>query len=133
MRVLLSLLGFCSAGCGVIGLFVPVWPSTVFFIVAVALFAKSNPRAERWILEHPTIGRGLSAWQEERAIARPAKIAASIAILLSFGVSVYFIEMLWLRVALSVFGACLILFLCTRPEPRERKPLTESVKGNDAA
>ena len=135
MRVLLSLLGFVSVGFGVAGLFLPVWPSTVFFLIALALFAKSNPRMEKWILEHPKIGSGLRAWREEGAIARSAKIAASVAILLSIGASIYLMHQLWVQLALAVTAIALVLFLCSRPEPSSnmRKPLAPGAKGNDAA
>jgi uncharacterized membrane protein YbaN (DUF454 family) len=133
MRVILSLLGFASVGFGIAGIFIPVWPSTVFFIVALGLFAKSNPAAERWLIEHPVVGPGLRAWREHGAISRSAKIVASLAILLSIGASIYFVGALWLQIVLATIAVSLILFICSRPEPRIKMPFTDVVKGNDAA
>jgi uncharacterized membrane protein YbaN (DUF454 family) len=114
---MLSLLGFTSLGFGIAGFFLPVWPSTVFFIVAAALFAKSNPKMERWLMEHPRVGPSLRAWREEKAIARSAKIAATLAIIISFGISIFFANLLWLQAGLFALGAALVVFICTRPEP----------------
>lgn len=133
MRVLLSLLGFTSVGFGIAGIFIPVWPSTVFFIIALALFAKSNPAAEKWLIEHPSVGPGLRAWREHGAISRSAKVIASVTILLSIGASIYFVGALWMQIGLAVTAVSLILFICSRPEPRVEKPFTDVVKGNDAA
>jgi len=133
MRLLLSMLGFASVGFGVAGIFIPVWPSTVFFIVAAALFAKSNPKAERWLLEHAKIGPGLKNWREQGAIARKAKVVASFTILISFLISIYFIGALWLQTAMILTALCLIIFIFTRPEPKIELPFTNKMKGNDAA
>lgn len=118
MRILLSALGFGSVAAGVIGFFVPIWPSTVFFIVALALFAKSNPEAERRLLEHPRIGQALRDWRSENAISRKSKVTASILIVVTIGVSIYFSEVLWLRWLLVVIAILLVIFLCTRREPK---------------
>lgn len=118
MRVVLSTLGFVAVTAGIIGFFVPLWPSTVFFIVALALFAKSNPEAERRLLEHPRIGSALRNWRSEHAISRKTKVTASIVIVVTIGVSIYFSEILWLRWLLAVIAIILVVFLCTRREPK---------------
>jgi uncharacterized protein len=133
VRIALSILGFVSVGFGVVGLFLPIWPSTVFFIVAVALFAKSNPKAERWLLEHPAIGPGLRLWREQKAISRTAKVTAGCVIFVTFALSIYLINRIWLQVSLALLGVGLILFICTRPSPRKSLPFAETAKGNDVA
>ena len=47
---------------------------------SAACFARSSPRLEAWLLNHPRFGPALCAWREERAIPRRAKIAACIGI-----------------------------------------------------
>jgi len=118
MRILLSALGFGSVAVGIIGFFVPIWPSTVFFIVALALFAKSNPEAERKLLEHPRMGRALRDWRAEHAISRKTKVTASTLIVGTIGVSIFFSEHPWLRWLLAVTAILLVAFLCTRREPK---------------
>ena len=129
MRILLAVIGFVAVGCGVIGLFVPLWPSTVFFLIAAALFAKSSPKAEKWLLEQPTIGSTLRNWREKRAISRSAKISATIAIALSFAISILVLDLMWLRIALALFALALIIFICTRTEVTD----TMRAKRNDVA
>jgi hypothetical protein len=71
-------LGGLAAGIGVVGIVVPLLPSTPFFILAAAAFARSSPRLEAWLLRHPRIGPGLVAWRTRRAIPRRAKWAATL-------------------------------------------------------
>ncbi|MDQ2987042.1 MAG: YbaN family protein [Armatimonadota bacterium] len=118
MKPLLTICGFLAIGLGTAGLFIPVWPSTVFFIVALGCFAKSNPEAERRLLEHPKFGAALRDWREQRAISRKSKVTACIAIVLSIGISVYFTHSLWLRILLALTAVALVIYLGTRPEPK---------------
>lgn len=117
MRMLLTGLGFVSVGFGVAGFFIPIWPTTVFFIVALGLFAKSNPKAEAWLVNHRRIGPLLVDWRNGRRIARKAKWTALIGIVLSFAVSIFLVKLLWLQVVLLAVMACLLAFIVSRPEP----------------
>lgn len=61
---------------GAIGLAVPVWPTTIFWIVAALAFAKSNPTWADWIYRQPGAGPAIKTFLETGAMARQAKIAA---------------------------------------------------------
>lgn len=76
MRILYFLGGLFSVGLGVLGAFLPVMPSTCFFILAAYFFSKSSARLESWVLEHPRFGPSVKAWRMHRAMSRPAKVAA---------------------------------------------------------
>jgi uncharacterized protein len=69
-------LGCMFVGLGVIGAFLPVMPTTVFLIGALWAFAKSSPRLERWLLEHPRFGPRLGAWRAHRVIPVRVKVFA---------------------------------------------------------
>lgn len=68
--------GIGCVGLGVLGAFLPVMPSTIFFILAAYFFSQSSERMEAWVLNHPRFGPPVRQWQETRSISRPAKIAA---------------------------------------------------------
>ena len=60
MKPLYASLGVVSVALGIIGVFVPGLPTTVFVIAASYLFARSSPRLERWLEGNRWLGPSLS-------------------------------------------------------------------------
>jgi hypothetical protein len=76
--------GLAMVALGVIGAFLPLMPTTIFLIMAGWCFARSSPRLEAWLLNHPRFGGLLRDWRDYRAIPRRAKIAACAGMVLGF-------------------------------------------------
>lgn len=75
-RYILAALGWFNVALGVLGLFLPLMPTTVFLLIALWLFSKSSVRFHRWLYDHPRLGGPLRAWHSHRAIPLPAKRTA---------------------------------------------------------
>ena len=58
------------------GAILPLMPTVPFLIVAVYCFARSSPKLEKRILDHPYFGPQVRDWQERRAISRQTKYIA---------------------------------------------------------
>ena len=76
MRGVFLALGLAFTGLGIVGAVLPVLPTTPFLILAVACFARSSPRLERWLLEHRIFGPTLAQWRERGAIPFKVKLLA---------------------------------------------------------
>ena len=61
--------GALSVVFGVIGIFVPLWPTTCFLLLAGWCFARSSRRAERWLHENRLFGRYLSGYRDRGVIS----------------------------------------------------------------
>jgi len=75
-RPFFFILGLLLTALGIIGAFLPVMPTTVFLIGAVACFARSSPRLEHYLLHHPRFGASLRAWRQYGAVPKRAKMFA---------------------------------------------------------
>lgn len=107
------LAGLFFVGLGILGTFLPVMPSTVFFIIAAVFFARSNPVWEAKIMNHPKIGPPIRAFRERGAIGKSAKIAAVSAMAISSVVSAIFLHGYW-RFAPGAVCALCAIFILTR-------------------
>lgn len=105
---------------GVIGLFLPVVPTTPFLIVAAACFARSSPALERRLLDSALFGPTLKDWREHRSIARRTKLVAIAMMTVSITASiVLFVEATWQRVALAAIGIATAWWLWRVPSRDE--------------
>ena len=66
--------GFVSLGLGILGIFIPLLPTTPFFLLATACFIRSSDRLYRWLITHKLFGAYLRNYREQRAMTRRAKV-----------------------------------------------------------
>lgn len=110
-------LGLVCVGLGIIGAFVPLMPTTIFMILAAGCFARSSPRLESWLLDHPKFGPTLRAWRAHRAVPRRAKIAACLGMAGGYALFVFLARpSFWLGFVTAVIFMMCALYLVTRPE-----------------
>lgn len=109
--------GWLNVGLGVVGVVLPVMPTTVFLLIALWAFSKSSPRFHDWLYDHPRFGPALQDWRRERAIPVKAKVLAltmmslSIAWLSASGAPIAVV----LPVSAGLGG--LAVWIVTRPHP----------------
>jgi uncharacterized protein len=69
-------LGWIAVALGGLGIVVPGLPTTGFFVLAAACFARSSPRFERWVLSLPKIGPMVRDYRAGLGMPRRAKVLA---------------------------------------------------------
>lgn len=101
---------------GVIGIFLPLLPTTPFLILASFCYSKGSPRFEAWLLAHPRLGPIVRDWRESRVIRPRAKAFALITLALSvaYVLSRSGIPMVG-KIAMLVIVIPVAVFIATRP------------------
>jgi len=74
MRWLLAILGMISLGLAILGIFLPVLPTTPLLLLAAALFLRSNKRLYDWLLNHPRLGPYITNFMVHRSIPLKIKV-----------------------------------------------------------
>jgi uncharacterized membrane protein YbaN (DUF454 family) len=101
LRILLLAAGGVFVAIGVVGIFVPLLPTTIFLLIAAACFGKSSPGAHRWLMNNRWFGRYLNDYTERRGATRATKITSLVLLWLGIGAAIYFFfTPLWLVLAL---------------------------------
>jgi uncharacterized membrane protein YbaN (DUF454 family) len=100
-RVLFLVVGSLSLATGIIGMFVPLLPTTCFLLLAAWCFARSSPSLHRWMYTNRWFGEYLSDYREGRGIPRALKIGSLSLMWMTIGASVVFaVSVLWVRLLL---------------------------------
>ena len=89
MKILLLICGFISLGLAILGIFLPVLPTTPLLLLAAYLFSKSSQKQYDWLLQHPRFGPYIIQFREQKIIPRHIKLIS--------------ILMLWATILLSIY------------------------------
>lgn len=116
-RAIYITLAAASLIIGVIGVALPLLPTTPFLLLSAWAAAKGSPRLYDWLTRYPQINKPLTAWREEHAIPTSAKRLALTMLSISWlGLVLSGIPHLLLVGLLGVFLA-LGLFIVRHPAP----------------
>ena len=74
MKYLLIILGSLCLALGVIGIFLPLLPTTPFLLLAAALYVRSSEKLYQWLIHQKYLGTYIRNFREHRAIPLRAKI-----------------------------------------------------------
>ena len=74
MKYLLIFLGSLSLALGVIGIILPVLPTTPFLLLAAALYVRSSEKLYQWLINQKYLGTYIRNFREHHAIPLRAKI-----------------------------------------------------------
>lgn len=119
--------GHFFVGLGLLGVFLPILPTTPFILLASACYSRGSKKFEAWLLNHKLFGPPLSDWRYQGVIRPKAKILASLSIAAGILVVV-------LSARIPLVGKCgmvsvvtpVWLFLLTRPSKPRDGGLTQS-------
>ena len=127
-KPLFIVLGWCCVLLGLIGVFLPLLPTTPFMILALLLFARSSPRFHRMLLENRWFGPGLRQWERDRSISRSTRNRASLLIVATFALSIAILgQRPLLQLALLALMAGLLVFLWRLPQTRPQQTADQAI------
>ncbi len=92
IREVLIIAGTIFVGLGVLGIFLPLLPTTPFLLLAAACYARSSERFYNWLLNNKWFGRYIKNYREGKGIPLKVKVLS--------------ISLLWITI---IFSAAFIV------------------------
>lgn len=118
-RPLLLGTGWLCVGLGIIGIIMPLFPTTPFLLVAVWAFSRSSPEMAERIRSHRLAGKYVRDWEDEGVIPLGAKIIAVVMMSAMFGY-LYFGSgaPAWAVISAGIVMAGAAAYVLSRPSRR---------------
>lgn len=121
VRLIYASLGVAFVILGIIGIVLPIMPTTPFMLLAAACFARSSERFYFAIKNHHTIGPIVTEWEEHRSMPRKIKKRVMVLVIVTFSISILlFAQQTWLRIVLLLTAITLLIFLYKIPSTKEQ-------------
>jgi uncharacterized protein len=111
MKFALNLIGCIAVALGILGVFLPLLPTTPFLLLASACFARGSTRLHRWLLNSRPLGNYIREFEAGRGIPLRAKVVAITLLWASLLVSIVRFPQLPLRIALLLIGLGVTIYL----------------------
>ena len=111
LRYLLFACGCVSVLLGVIGIFLPVLPTTPFLLLAAACFARSSKRFYLWLVLHPKLGPWVRDYLDDQGLPLKGKIWALILMWASISFSIWLVPLPWARGFMLLSAICVTVYI----------------------
>ena len=108
-KKLLVIIGLLSLILGIVGIVVPLLPTTPFLLLSATCFFKGSDRLYKWLMNHKYLGEYIRNYQEYKAIPLKTKIISISLLILTISYSIIFIvESIYIRVLLALIAILVI-------------------------
>jgi uncharacterized protein len=121
MKVALNLIGGIAVVLAILGVFLPLLPTTPFLLLASACFARGSTRLHTWLLNNRVFGKYIRNYEQGRGIPLRGKVTALGMLWASIGYSAYTVGNTALVALLISIAIGVTIYLCvfvpTLPPP----------------
>ena len=111
MRPIYFLIGLLSLGLGVLGVFLPILPTTPFLLLSIACFSRSSKRFENWLYHTKMYQTYVADFRETGSIAKERKKRIIISIYILMGISIFLAPLLVIKIALFALTIFITYYL----------------------
>lgn len=132
MKVVLIILGFIFMGIGIVGIVVPILPTTPFLLLASFFFAKGSKRFHDWFISTKIYKKYLESFVKSKAMTLKNKLTILLPVSLMLIITFIFVNNLHARIVLVILfiGKYLYFFTQIRTIAKEE---TEIKKNKEMA
>lgn len=112
-KYLLITLGTLSLVFGVIGMILPLVPTTPFLLLSAYFYLKGSNKLYLWLIHHKILGLYIYSYIHDKSLSLSAKISAIILLWLTLILSMVLMNQIYLYIILSIIGVGVTIHLLT--------------------
>lgn len=106
---------------GIIGILIPLLPTTPFLLLAAACYSRGSEKFENWLLNHPYLGASVRDWRSHRVIRRKVKALAIVSLFFALSFPMYFVSSpIWIKILASLIMVAVGIFILSCPSDRPK-------------
>lgn len=128
MRVVWVGFAYLFLGLALVGIAVPLLPTTPFLLLALYCATRGSESLQRWMFEHPRFGPMLREWDERQAIPLSGKLLSAVGLIAAGVMAWPRLSSVGAQVALVAALLAISAYVWSRPGPRRQAP---AVSGGD--
>lgn len=130
IKTFYNIAGTVALLLGILGIFLPVLPTTPFLLLASACYMRGSARMHRWLMSQRHLGPYIRNFQSGRGIPLRAKIAALALMWTSLTISMWVVPLPWVRALLLIPGIGVTVYLYRVPTLRPVPPAETATNGD---
>lgn len=110
----LRILGSISLALGVLGVFLPLLPTTCFILLSAWAFSQSSPKIYYWLCFQSPFASSIQDWKKYRIVPKKVKAIATLSIVSSYAITTVLIASPLILIPLGAGMSVLLGYLLTR-------------------
>lgn len=126
-KALYMALGLISVALGMLGVVVPLLPTTPFLLLAAWSFLRSSERLHHWLINHRVCGEYIYNYTEHRSVRRSTKRIAIITLWVSMAVSVLLVRKVHVGAILLVIGTLVTIHIASLKSFEDLPPAVQEL------
>lgn len=129
-RFVLIIAGTLCVALGVVGIFIPILPTTPFLLLAAVCYARSSKRFYDWLLTNRWFGEYIRSYREGRGIPRQQKVLTIVLLWMTIGSTAGFaVSIWWVRLVLLGIAIAVTVHLLMIKTHKTHVPVASSESG----
>ena len=114
LKWILITTGTIFVGIGIIGIFIPILPTTPFLLLAAACYARSSKRFYDWLINNKLIGIYIKNYREGKGVPLKVKVFTIFLLWITILFSVFFILLItWIKIILIIIAIGVTIHILT--------------------
>ena len=110
-RIILITTGFISLSIGIVGMFVPLLPTTPFLLLSAACFLRSSKTIYNWLIHHKLFSLYIKGYIKYKAISIKAKIFSLLLLWIVISITALIFNIIWLQILLFIIAVCVTIHI----------------------